>query len=158
MTRNIWLSVLAIGISLLTHYALGPWIAKWMADSLVLGVAAGMSWTWTPAARRALRAPSEPDGSDKIVLTIWLAWTLYFVQRVYTIANAALERPEWLTNSVIPLLIATLIFLAGLYGLAAPASTAKDMPRRQMLTVWSGWFVTGLVTGAAAVYLLIMGF
>ncbi len=157
MARNIWLSVFGVVISVLTYYALGPWVAKWVVDSLVLGVAAGMSWTWSRAAYRALWRGAT-DGSDKIVLTIWMAWTLYFVQRVYTIANSAMGRPDWLTSSVVPQLIATFIFLAGLYGLSAQSEQARDLPRRQYLTVMSGWFVAGIVTGAAAVYLLIAGF
>lgn len=157
MTRNIWLSVFAVVVSILTYYALGTWVAKWIVDSLVLGVAAGMSWTWTRAARRAL-VKSEPDGSDKIVLTIWLAWTVLLVQRVYTLSVNALDRPDWLTASLAPQLIATAIFLAGYYGLTAQSEQARDLPRRQYITVMSGWFVAGIVTGAAAVYLLIAGF
>lgn len=156
MTRNLWLSAFAIVISILTYFALGSWVAKWVVDSLVLGVASGMAWTWTPAARRAIWR-GVIDGSDKVILTIWLAWTVLFVQRIYTMINVALDRPDWLASSLVPQLIATLIFLAGIFGLAAPASETRELPRGDMLVVVSGWFVTGIVTGATAAYLLIIG-
>lgn len=147
MTRNLWLSTFAIVISILTYYALGPWTAKWIADSLVLGVAAGMAWTWTKPARAAI-ADGARAGADKIVITIWLAWTMYFVQRAYVLIN----KDGVLTDTLVPQLIATFIFLAGAYGLAAPVeSPRKELP----VAVVSGWFVTGIVTGATAVYLIL---
>lgn len=147
MTRNLWLSTFAVVISVLTYYALGPWTAKWIVDSLVLGVAAGMAWTWTNPARAAI-ADGARAGADKIVITIWLAWAMYFVQRAYVFIN----KDGGLSDTLAPQLIATFIFLAGAYGLAAPIeSTRKELP----VAVVSGWFVTGIVTGATAVYLIL---
>lgn len=154
MTRNLWLSVVALIASIATHYITGPYWSKLIIDALVLGVSAGMMWTWSPAAGRAL-SRGATGGSDKVIITVWLAWTMYFVQRVYTLANTALDRPEWLTTSIAPQIIATLIFIAGMYGLLAPASDAASLPRRQMAVIVSGWFVAGLVAGGAAVYALL---
>jgi len=157
----LWSALVAILVSGLIYYLRGPSEAKWIADSLVLGVWAGMTWTWTRVAARSL-TKAKPDGVDKIIGLVWLASVMFLVQRVYTIAVAALtvgtQRPLWLTESFVPQLIATLIFLAGLFGLSAQSEQARDLPRRQYLTVMSGWFVAGIVTGAAAVYLLISGF
>ena len=83
--------------------------AKWLIDSLVLGVAAGMSWTWRSAAFRAIRRGGS-SGTDKIILTVWLAWTTLLVQRCYVLSAGALKRPEWLTDSAVPGLVAVLIF------------------------------------------------
>lgn len=163
MTRNmLWSALLAITISAIIYYTRGAWEAKWIADSLVLGVWAGMTWTWTRVATRSL-TKARPDGVDKIIGLVWLSSAMILVQRVYTIAVSAFTtsdgvRPLWLTESFIPQLIATLFFLAGLFGLFAQSDQARDLPRRQYLTVMSGWFVAGIVTGAAAVYLLIAGF
>lgn len=154
MTRNLWMSLFAIVASFVVYYAVGPWVAKWIADSLILGVAFGMSWTWGPAAFRSL-GRGAIDGADKIVLTIWLAWTVLLLQRAYTMSVAALDDPFWLTSSPVPQLIATLIFLAGVYGLVAPVNAERQLPRREMIVVVSGWFLTGIVTGAAAAYLFI---
>lgn len=151
MTRNLWLSLFAIVVSVLIHFAVGPYWGKLIADSLVLGVASGMVWIWSPAANRALRRGAIA-GSDKVILTVWLAWAMYLVQRSYTLVNTALDRPLWLTESMIPQLIATFIFLAGMYGLVAPASVATE---RHPVSVISGWFVAGLVAGGATVYALL---
>lgn len=148
MTRNLWLSLFAIIVSVAVHYALGPWTAKWIADSLVLGVAAGMAWTWGRAALAALREGAR-SGADKIVVTLWLAWLMYFVQRVYVFAN----KDGAFSDTLAPQIIATFIFLAGMYGLAAPVEPGGREPLPT--AVISGWFVTGLVAGGTAVYLLL---
>lgn len=163
MTRNmLWLSIFALTISALTYYAIGPWWAKWVVDSLVLGVWAGMTWTWARAARIA-GVKTRPDAADMVVVTLWMASAMYVIQRIYSMAVVALTSPEgvrpiWLTESIVPHMIATLIFIAGIHGLSAQSEEARNLPRRQYLTVVSGWFVAGIVTGAAAVYLLIVGF
>lgn len=151
MTRNLWLSLFAIVVSVLIHFAVGPYWGKLIADSLVMGVASGMVWIWSPAANRALRRGAL-DGSDKVIITVWLAWTMYLVQRSYTLVNTALDRPVWLTESLAPQMIATFIFLAGMYGLVAPAS---EPSQRHPMSVISGWFVAGLVAGGATVYALL---
>src|SRR5690606_38192315 len=135
----------------LIHFAVGPYWGKLIADSLVMGVASGMVWIWSPAAHRSLRRGAL-DGSDKVIITVWLAWTMYLVQRAYTLVNTALDRPVWLTESLAPQMIATFIFLAGMYGLVAPASAPTQ---RHPMSVVSGWFVAGLVAGGATVYALL---
>lgn len=154
MTRTLWLSVFALVLSVMVYYALGYSTGKWLADSLVTGVAAGMSFTWFAAAMRAMRRGAG-DGTAKIVLTVWLAWTIYLVQRVYVLILAALGRPQWLSESFVPQLIATVIFLAGAYGLSAPVSGAEELPRREMAVLLVGWFVAGIVGGGAAMYWLL---
>ena len=154
MTRTLWLSVFALVLSVMVYYALGYSTGKRMADSLVTGVAAGMSFTWFAAAMRSMRRGAV-DGTAKIVLTVWLAWTIYLVQRVYVLVLAALGRPQWLSESFVPQLIATVIFLAGAYGLSAPVSGAEELPRREMAVLLAGWFVAGIVGGGAAMYWLL---
>ncbi|NGP19275.1 hypothetical protein [Devosia aurantiaca] len=129
---------------------------KWLIDPLVLGVAAGMAWTWRAAAFRAISRGGS-SGTDKINLTVWLAWTTLLVHRCYVLTAGALDLPEWLTTSFVPGLIATAIFLAGMYGLSAPATGSEDLPRREHLHIIVGWFITGVVGGAAVVYFLLAG-
>lgn len=148
MTRNLWLSLFAIIISILVHYAIGQFWGKLIADCLVAGVASGIVWIWSPAASRAVRRGAT-SGEDKIILMIWLAWSLYLLQRVYSLSTSALGDPTWLREGFAAQLIATLIFLAGMYGLTAPASPVGE---RHPPSVISGWFVAGLVAGGAAVY------
>lgn len=154
--QTIWLSLLAILIYVAVHFAIGQLTAKWLIDSLVLGVAAGMSWTWRSAAFRAIKRGGA-SGTDKIILTVWLAWSTLLVQRCYVLATGALGRPDWLVESFVPGLVATLIFLAGMYGLSAPATGAEDLPRREQLHLIIGWFITGAVGGGAIVYFLLTG-
>ena len=151
MTRNLWLSLFAVIVSVMIHFAIGPYWGKLIADSLVLGVASGMVWIWSPAARRAIWRGAI-DGSDKVILTVWLAWSMYLVQRADTLTATALDRPVWLTESLVPQMIATFIFLAGMFGLVAPASAPSE---RHPIGVISGWFVAGLVAGGALVYALL---
>lgn len=145
----IYTSLAAIALSILLHFAL-PNDAKWIADSLVLGAAAGMVWTWGPAASRAVRRGAA-SGSDKVIMTVWLAWALYLVQRAYVLIN----KDGILTGTLVPHLIATFIFLAGMYGLAAPIDPREELPPRQMAFIITGWFITGIVAGGAAVYALL---
>lgn len=154
--QTIWLSALALVLYVVVHYAIGAVTAKWLVDSLVLGVAAGMTWTWRTAAFRAIRRGAS-SGTDKIILTVWLAWFMFLVQRSYVLMAGALARPDWLTSSAMPGLIATMIFLAGMYGLSAPATGSEDLPRREMLHLIIGWVITGAVGGGAVVYFWIGG-
>lgn len=151
MTRNLWLSLFAIVISVLVHFATGHFWGKLLADCLVAGVASGIVWIWSPAASRALRRGAVA-GEDKIILMIWSAWTMYLVQRIFSLSSSALGEPIWLKESIVPQLIATFIFLAGMYGLTAPASPVGE---RHPVSVVSGWFVAGLVAGGATVYTLL---
>lgn len=154
--QTVWLSVLAVALYIGVHYAIGQMTAKWLIDSLVLGVAAGMTWTWRSAAFRAVRRGGA-TGTDKIILTVWLAWATLLLQRCYVLTTGALGRPQWLVDSFVPGLVATLIFLAGMYGLSAPATGAEDLPRREQLQLLIGWFITGAVGGGAIVYFILTG-
>jgi hypothetical protein len=154
--QTVWLSAFALLIFVAVHYAIGGMTAKWLVDSLVLGVAAGMTWTWRAAAFRAIRRGGG-SGADKIILAVWTAWSTLLIQRAYVLTLAALGRPTWLVGSPAPGLIATLIFLAGMYGLSAPAAGAEDLPKREQLHLIIGWFITGAVGGGAAVYFLLTG-
>lgn len=154
--RTIWLSIVALLLYVMIHYAIGGVTAKWVVDSLVLGVAAGMTWTWRAAAFRAIRRGGG-SGADKIILAVWTAWTTLLVQRAYVLTLGALGRPQWLLDSPVPGLVATLIFLAGMYGLTAPATGTDDLPKREQLHLIVGWFITGAVGGGAIVYFLLTG-
>lgn len=154
--RTVWLSALALMTFIAVHYAVGAVTAKWLVDSLVLGVSAGMTWTWRAAAFRAIRSGAA-SGTAKVILAVWLAWAMLLVQRCYVLTAGALDRPEWLTTSFVPGLIATAIFLAGIYGLSAPATGSEDLPRREQLHLIVGWFITGAVGGGAVVYFLLAG-
>lgn len=154
--QTLWLSLVAVLLYVTVHFAIGQLTAKWLIDSLVLGVAAGMSWTWRSAAFRAI-GRGGASGTDKIILTVWLAWTTLLVQRCYVLTTGALGRPEWLVDSFVPGLVATLIFLAGMYGLSAPATGSEDLPRREQLHLIIGWFITGAVGGGAIVYFVLTG-
>jgi hypothetical protein len=154
--RTLWLSGLALVLFVAIHFALGQLTAKWLIESLVLGVASGMCWTWRSAAFRAFRRGGS-TGTDKIILTVWLAWTMLLVQRSYVLSSGALRRPEWLTDSPVPGLIAKAIFLAGMYGLSAPAAGVEDLPKREQLHLIIGWFNAGAVGGGAVVYFLLIG-
>lgn len=154
--RTLWLSAFALLLFVGVHFAVGSVTAKWLVDSLVLGVAAGMAWTWRSAAFRAIRRGGS-SGTDKIILTVWLAWAVFLVQRCYVLMLGALKRPDWLVDSVAPGLITTLIFLAGMYGLSAPATGTEELPRREQLHLIIGWFITGAVGGGAIVYFALTG-
>jgi hypothetical protein len=151
MTKNLWLSLFALIISFLVHFAVGPFWGKLLADCLVAGVAAGIVWIWTPAASRALRRGAV-EGSDKVILMIWSAWAMYLVQRCYALTSTAFGEPPWLTQGPVPQIIATVIFLAGMYGLTAPASPVGE---RHPPSVISGWFISGLVAGGTIVYAIL---
>lgn len=43
------------------HHAIGQMTGTWLIDSLVLGVAAGMLWTWRSAAFRAIGRGGSTD-------------------------------------------------------------------------------------------------
>ena len=154
--KTVWLSAFALLLFVAVHYAVGQMTAKWLVDSLVLGVAAGMTWTWRAAAFRAIRRGGG-SGADKIILAVWTAWTTLLVQRAYVLTLSVMGRPQWLLDSPVPGLVATLIFLAGMYGLTAPATGTEDLPKREQLHLIVGWFITGAVGGGAIVYFLLTG-
>lgn len=137
-------------------FVFGFTTAKLVADSLVLGVAAGMAWTWHNVAIQAIKRGAR-TGTDKIILTVWLAWFMLLVQRAYVIFAAMIDRPEWLVAGFVPILIAMMIFLAGFFGLSAPATGTEELPKRQQLHLIVGWFIAGAVGGGAIVYFLLSG-
>lgn len=82
---------------------------------------------------------------------------MFLIQRGCVLVAGALHRPEWLTDSPALGLIATMIFLAGMHGLSAPATGSEELPQREMLHLIVGWVITGAVGGGAVVYFLIRG-
>lgn len=143
------LPVLAVLVSVCVYY-FAPDDAKIIRDSAVLGIAAGVCWTWGAAAVRALGRGAR-SGIDQVILTVWLAWFMYFVQRYYVLVN----KDDWLTETIVPHMIATLILLAGMYALAAPHDSQEKLPQGKIVFLAVGWLITGLVAGGAAVYALL---
>lgn len=152
----LWLGVLAIVIYPPLHFLLGAEVAKLILDSLVLGVAVVISWSWSSAAWEAASNGGR-DASDRILLTIWLAWTTLAIQRIYVITVTALGRPDWLTSSIWPGEITTLIFVAGMYAIFAPV-TGDKVPRREIINTIIAVAIGSAMAGASAAIAMLRTF
>jgi len=126
------LTVLAVLAYVVLYWAIGNVTAKLIVDGLAIGVGFVIMYTWGPAAISAIRHGVQKD-SSKIVLTVWMIWTIVVVQRVFVIVSTFLGNPPWLINSVIPGVIVTLAFVAGMYAAVAPVQTDSPMESKKEL-------------------------
>lgn len=139
------LSVLMVIAYLLFDWLVGTGPAKVTIDSLTLGVGLVIMYSWGSAAISAIRTGIRKD-SSKIVLTIWLSWTVLVIQRIYVLIYTIIGKPDWLADSFFPGLITVLIFIAGMYAIVAPVQT-DPTPRRQVISLVVSGVVAGLVAG-----------
>ncbi len=131
------------GIGIMTaflamYYILGQEIPRQLANIILLGIATAISIGYFPSAQKAVKE-GVSSGRQLIIVTIWLSWTGLFIQRIYTITNEALERPDWLANSPGSIIVAVLILISGLYAVIAPISDPDVLTREK---VWDKAAIT----------------
>jgi drug/metabolite transporter (DMT)-like permease len=148
------------GLAILTiflgmYYAFGQDIPRQIANIVLLGTAVTICLGWFPAAQKALRNGVQ-EGRELIIVTIWMSWTGLLVQRVYTIANESLGRPDWLTNSPGSIIVAVLIMVSGLYAVVAPITDPEVLSREK---VWDRWAIAAgaFVSVCAAIAYYVVG-
>lgn len=139
------LSVVAVLAYLVIYGTFGQIFSKFVVDSLALGLAVVISGSWSSAAVRSIKNGGS-TAEDKIILTIWGAWTTLLVQRSYVILSTLLNKPDWLTSSPMPGLITTLILVVGMYALIAPVQSSKA-PHQEIPWILVSTLIGGLVSG-----------
>lgn len=146
----------ALAAALVSYYVLGTVLTKLILDILLLGAAVIVSWTWAPAAFQAAKNGAR-SAAHKIILTVWTSWSALLIQRLYVLGLSASGRPKWLLNSPVPIVVATLILIAG--GYAAYATISEpDVPIQERRHVLFASFLGGLVVGSVLASALIFGF
>lgn len=139
------LSSVTVLAYLLMYWGLGYTPAKYTIDSLTLGVGVVITWTWGSAALAAVKDGIQKP-SSKIILAIWLAWTVLILQRIYVLVWNLDGQPDWLQNSPISGVITTMIFLAGMYAVIAPTQD-EDTPRMEIYSLIIGTAVGSIIVG-----------
>lgn len=146
---TLLLTLLAVLTYFALYTSLGHDGSKFIVDSLTLGIAVIIAGSWSSAAYVAIRNGGA-SGEDKIILTIWGAWTTLVVQRIYVIFSTITNQPDWLTQGFMPGLVTTLIGCAGTYAIIAPIQDGKA-PHQEIL--WTigitvlGSLIAGIVIG-----------
>ncbi len=156
-TQNaLWLAFIAVFVNLAMFYVLGPDTTILTLQVIVLGVAVTVSVSWFPAAIQAIRR-SASSAADKIVLSVWSAWTVLVLQRVYALFLTVYDRPDALVRSPISSLVTTLIIVAGVYAAYATV-TDTDVPVQERSWVIFATAVGSFVAGALATIFIVTGF
>jgi len=120
-----------LGLALMTlFYTVGQEIPRQLANIGLLGASVTITIGWWPAAQRAF-AEGVRTGRQLIIVTIWMSWTTLLFQRIYTIINESLDRPEWLTSSPGSIIVATLIMISGLYAIIAPITDPEVLAKEK---------------------------
>ncbi len=149
--NSILLSISVIVSYFICYFLLGSQSAKLIIDALVLGASVTIFLSWGRVAMGALIRGAH-SGEDKIVLTIWLAWTVLMIQRVYVIVYAIMGKPEWVMELPIGGVISTLIFLSGMFAVFAPVTpelgSTTPLPRSILIACTVGAFVSGVIVAA----------
>lgn len=151
--------VLAVGAlvtALLAYFIFGPYWTKLVLDVLLLGAAVVVSLTWLSAAVEAVKNGAR-DAGDKIVLTVWVSWTALLGQRIYALVvsflranNPQSSTATQLMESPIPIMVGTLILIAGAY--ASYATVAEThVPLREQRYVLIASFIGGMVVGGTLI-------
>lgn len=144
-----------IGIVLVGHYFVDIEKTKFFLQSLVFGVALANSLSWRRAAFDAFRNKVS-DGSDNIILTIWVIWTILTLWFPYLIYYVQTGRTEWVRDLPVTDLIYASIFLAGAMSLLAPLNTQNPVERPALWSIVIAAIIGGLVAGVLLT-LLVLG-
>jgi hypothetical protein len=121
-----------------------------LVDLSVLGISAYHTVNYSPPALRALRSGAS-TGGQRIVVGMWLFWLVLLAQRGWVVVLSAAGRPESLSHSLVPTVIASGLFIAGFYLAAAPVSDNYELPKREtrmmLLATAFSFLIVGLVLG-----------
>jgi hypothetical protein len=149
----LWLGFIAMGLALVSYYLIGRAETLYALNILVLSVSVVVNITWFPAAIGAIRNGAR-SAADKIVLTVWGSWMILTVQRIYTLLLTVYERPSWLIETPINILIVTGIIVAGRYAAYSTIGEA-EAPRQEKLWVYFGTAAGGCVFGILVTWSLL---
>lgn len=141
----IWGLLLFIVAYFVLAQVAGASAAKYVVDTLTLGVGIIIFWTWFPAAMDAL-FNRVSEGSDKIVLSIWLAWTILILQRLWALWVRLADNPPWAADYWVPGVITIMLFTSGFFAVVAPI-TGTSIPRREVMYVTISSLVVGIIVG-----------
>lgn len=144
-----------ITIALIAYAFVGVEPPKQLGYVLLFGVAVGISISWAPAAVRSIKRGASDDHS-KIILTIWLSWTALVVLAAYANLLFWLQRPKWLVDSPISLMVVVFMLIAGGYALVAPAS-GENTPKRERIWTITSAAIGGSLVGAIIALMTVFG-
>lgn len=109
-------------------------------NAFVIAAGFGVSVAYAQYAFKALRA-KQPTQGDMLALGIWLAWTAFAAERVYSLVGRALGKDIGFFNTSLHTGFLFLTLLAGICHLVAPEAVEGRIPRRTW--VWMGWLAAG---------------
>lgn len=144
---TLLLSIMAVLAYLTIYYGVGYDNSKYIVDALSLGVGFVITASWSTAAINAMLNGGQ-SGANKIVLAIWGSWTVLVIQRIFVVISSILGKPDWLTYGPEPGIITTLIIVAGMYVVIAPAQDS-DAPHNEITWMIFTALLGGILAGAA---------
>lgn len=145
--RSIGLSLAVILVFFLGYFIFGATATKTVMDSLVIGTAVTICWSWRRPAWYSLKEGVK-DGSGNILVSIWLLWTILLLYFVYVVVFTLMGRPEWVRNLPIGGSVSTMLFLSGSYAVLVPLNTSEEIPRPTLRGIVVGIAIGCMVAGA----------
>lgn len=119
-------------------------------NSLAFGTAIIITFTWFPAAVRAIREEAD-SGAWQLILGITVIWMVVMFQRIYAIAYNYFNRPQVWAESAVTGFWPYSFFIAGLLFLTAPGVKEAGIHKRAVFSiVFSialGSFFAGILIG-----------
>lgn len=155
---TLWLGALVLILTLVLFYWAGMTITTLALNTVVLGIAVITSVSWGPAALLAFKDGGR-TASDKIIISVWGAWTVLLIQRIYALGISITTvdgvEAKWLTESPIQPMIVALICVVGAYASYATVTEAGAPKRERSWMIFSTGVGVGVVVGVIG--LLILG-
>lgn len=124
----LFLSGLVLCLSMACYLVFGPTKTRIVTDALLVGSALVVTLAWRKVAFRKLRFGIQ-DGAANLIVSTWLVWSVLLSYFIWLVIFAALDRPDYLRLSPIPLLFDTLFFLSAAYAILVPVSVTELIPR-----------------------------
>lgn len=148
--RVVVLGVTAVVAYWTTALFLPGYLLRDIFNSLAFGAAMVITLTWMSAAARAVRHGGE-RGEWRLILGIFLLWSIVALQRSYAIVYNLYDRPESWADSAVTGFWPFMYAISGWLFLSSPSPHEGGMGPRAfwsiVLSVGAGSLVAGILIG-----------
>ena len=124
------------------------WISKFVIDISAFGFITFIIISAGPAGIRAFKDGLK-TGSDRFLFSYWLLWIFNLIQRAWVIFVGLLNRPEYLTHSPFPGLLAVMLIIAAAHGIVAPITGHERLETNHILLMVISGILSGIIIGIA---------
>lgn len=144
--QSILTALTFLTLVLIAHAQFSPPMVRFAVDLMVVAIAAYHTINhFLPAVRAVKRGVQT--GVDRLNLHLWLVWAAFFLQRDWMVYQTVVGSPKWMIESPFPVVIAAVIFIAGVFGALAPVSDNVTLPRRETIVMMLSAAFSGIVAG-----------